>query len=600
MKKLFRLFTILYLTLPFAQMQAQSPSFGWAKGLTTLQNPFLAGFGTQQVIDASGNIYSTGYFIGTHDFDPGSGTFLLTSTATLNIYILKLDSAGNFLWARGIGGESSGFDISDYGYGVPIAVDPDGNVYLTGFFNGTTDFDPGPGAYNLTSISPKSDIFVLKLDGGGIFKWAKQTGSEAPGTAKSLPTTIALDDSGSIYITGSFTGMVDFDPGSGIYSLGTSGIINAFVLKLDFEGQLIWAKAMGGTSNRATGLSIGLTSSDEIVLCGYFSGTIDVDPGPGTYNLTVMSNNGNTYGTFMLKLNVAGDFIWAKSWSGNKSIFGFALKVNASDEIYMVGLFESAIDFDPGPGAYNLSGGFEGDIFVLKLSADGQFNWVRELQENVWINRASGPLALDIFGNLYLTGFYVGPNDFDPGPDTVLLSSNNYTPGQSNYTDLFLLSLNAAGDFRWVGTIGGPGEDKSKCVVTDHSGNIYFTGVYNKVVDFDPGPIQYNLPMDHSPTPANDVFIAKWQQTTVPVVDTDGAGIMLYPNPITDILSIQFRDKPVKMQVEIFGQDGKLIHIQHIATSNEVSIPFEAPTGVYFVRMQGDNGLQTVFKVVKK
>jgi len=593
MKKFIHLFAILYLAVPFTQIQAQPPSFEWAKGLTTFQYPLLAGFPTQQAIDASGNVYTAGYFTGTHDFDPGASTYLLTSTPTLNIYILKLDSAGNFLWARGIGGESSGFDVSDYNYGVPIAVDPDGNVYLTGFFNGTMDFDPGLEAYFLTSISPQSDIFVLKLDADGIFKWAKNTGSEVPDTAESLPKTITLDDSGYIYITGSFFGAVDFDLGSGIHSLHASGLADAFVLKMDFEGQFIWVKAMGGVGCRTEGLSIGLTASDEIILCGFFSGTIDVDPGTGTYNLTVLSSNSNTYGTFMLKLNNAGDFLWAKSWSGDKSIFGFSLKVNTSDEVYMTGLFESTTDFDPGPGIYNLYGGFGGYLYVLKLSADGQFKWVRKLQDKIWINRASGPLTLDPFGNLFLTGYYVGLNDFDPGPDTLLLNSNGST-------DLFVLSLNEEGDFRWVGTIGGPGQDKSTCVVTDNMGNIFFTGVYNNVVDFDPGTGQYNLPVDHSPTPANDVFITKWQQTTVPVVDTDGVGILIYPNPVTDVFSIQFGENPIKLQVEIYGRDGKLIHKQHNATSDAISIPLEAPAGVYFVCLKGDNGLQTVCKVVKK
>lgn len=605
MKKFFYLLSILFLSAPFVRVQAQAPpTFGWANGIAMVQLPLTGPAPVQQVIDASGNVYMAGFFSGTHDFDPGPGTFLLSSSMPeVCIFILKLDSAGNFLWAKAIDDEHpSGTESSWLQYGVPIALDADGNVYVASFFSGNVDIDPGPGTYFLNSVNTESAAFILKLDSDGNFQWAKNTGSETPNAAKILPTAIVVDNSGSIYITGLFSGSVDFDPGPGAFSATASGSRDAFVLKMDVEGQFIWAKTMGGVSASALGNSIALTSSGEILLCGiYYKAAIDADPGAGIFNLGVGTSGNSISCTFLLKLNTAGDFLWAKSWSGDRSIAGYSLKLNASGEIYMAGGFERNIDFDPGPGVYNLYGGEvnEDDLYILKLSADGEFEWVKNWHGSLFIiNKATGSLALDSFGNLYLAGSFVstlGPIDFDPGPDALMLSANGNV-----YEDLFLLSLNADGDFRWVNTLGGPGRDASTFVILDKTGNIYLSGSYNNTVDFDPGSGQYYLPVDHVFNGLNDAFITKWQQQTTPVEDINEQEASIYPNPVKDVFSIQLKEKPLNLHVEIYARDGKLIQQQNNANPNVISIPSEAPAGVYFVHFKDDRGLNTAWKVVKE
>lgn len=128
--------------------------------------------------------------------------------------------SGNLLWVRGIG--SSAPD-----YVKAITLDAGGNVYATGSFYLTADFDPGPGFYNLTS-SGQEDAFVLKLDPQGDFLWAKAFG----GPLKDYGTSLTLDATLSVYIIGAFENVADLDPGSGIVNLTSLGDDDIFVLKL--------------------------------------------------------------------------------------------------------------------------------------------------------------------------------------------------------------------------------------------------------------------------------------------------------------------------------------------------------------------------------
>jgi hypothetical protein len=171
-------------------------------------------------VDMAGNVYTTGYFQGTADFDPGPGSFNLTSTGNEDIFVSKLDSAGNLVWAKQMGGTSGDA-------GQDIAVDAAGNVYTTGFFYSTVDFDPGPGTFNLTSTGD-TDIFVSKLDSAGNFVWAKQMG----GTDPDAGYDIAVDAAGNVYTTGYFWGTADFDPGPGSFNLTSAGFSDIFVSKL--------------------------------------------------------------------------------------------------------------------------------------------------------------------------------------------------------------------------------------------------------------------------------------------------------------------------------------------------------------------------------
>ena len=304
-------------------------------------------------VDAAGNVYTTGFFSGTADFDPGLGVTNLTSNGFNDMFVQKLDPSGNLVWAVGMGGA----DFED-GYGV--SVDAAGNVYTAGRFNGTADFDPGLGVTNLTSVGDY-DVFVQKLDPSGNLVWVVGMG----GTGNDGSSGVSVDVAGNVYTTGNFWGTVDFDPGLGVTNLTSAGLDEVFVQKLDPSGNFVWAVGMGGTGTDL-GLDISVDAAGNVYITGVFSGTADFDPGLGVTNLT--SASACCFDVFVQKLDPSGNFVWAGRMGGTVLDEGYGISVDAAGNVYTTGWFGGTVDFDPGLGVTNLTTVGTGfDVFVQKL-----------------------------------------------------------------------------------------------------------------------------------------------------------------------------------------------------------------------------------------
>ncbi|HET6991336.1 MAG TPA: SBBP repeat-containing protein, partial [Bacteroidia bacterium] len=303
--------------------------------------------------DQEGNVYTTGLFQGSGDFDPGAGAFILSAVGGNDVFISKLDSAGNFLWAKAMGSTSDDRATS-------IATDPSGNVYTTGYFEGTMDFDPGAGTFNLTA--GLDDAFISKLDSSGNFIWVKQIGS----TSLDGGRAITIDAWGNIYTAGEFEGTVDFDPGTGTYNLiAYSLAYDAFILKLDSAGNFVWAKQLGGTSVDVIN-AIAVDGPGNVYTTGVFFGTSDFDPGASTFNLTPSGGED----LFISKLDSAGNFVWAGQIGGSSNDIGASLILDSADNIYVAGYFLGICDFDPAPGIFNLTSAGDYDFFTVKMSQE--------------------------------------------------------------------------------------------------------------------------------------------------------------------------------------------------------------------------------------
>lgn len=456
------LFLLLLGLAGLPTISASAQNLVWARQLGGTMNDF----GGSITVDQAGSVLTAGSFFGTADFDPGTGTFSMTSAGSLDLYISKLDSSGNFVWAKRIGGTGNEQSPS-------LALDSSGNIYCSGAFSSTVDFDPGPGTFNLTSVSGL-DMFVLKVNNSGTFMWAKQIS----GTSTQSPNAVTLDSAGNIITVGSFFGAGDFDPGAGTFSMSPVGLLDVFVSKLDNSGNFVWAKRLGGT-NQDEGYTVAVDRSGNVFASGYFSGTADFDPGTGTFNLT---SNGGSQDIFISKLSAAGAFMWAVRLGNSFNEDGRSLATDTGGHVYATGQFTGTVDFDPGPGTFNLVGSGS-DAYVVKLDSLGNLVWAKRL------GGTSGDfgygLGIDVSGNIITTGYFNGTADFDPGNDTFNLTT-------AGVADIFVCKLDAAGNFIRAKAMGGSATDQGTALTTGERG-IYVTGYFNQTADFNPDAGTSNL-----------------------------------------------------------------------------------------------------------
>ncbi len=368
-------------------------------------------------------------------------------------------------WTKTGGGNSN--DI-----GIAIATDSGRNVYTLGHFNNTVDFDPGSGITNLTS-NGGLDVFIQKLDKHGNFVWAKNVGGSGTDEALDIETT----SSGDVLISGIFFGTVDFDPGPGNLYRTSNGSGDAFILRLDSNGNAKWAVSFGANWWDKP-FAIEVDHIGNTYVTGYFQNTVDFDPGPGVHNKTASAYRS----LFILKLDINGLFNWVRTYQGYGVNEGKAIQLDSRGNIFVTGLFTDSVDFDPGPGVYVLSTpgiGAATDIFIQKLNSAGNHIWTKSFGGT---NVDHGyDLAIDGFDNVYLLGTFIGTVDFDPGPSTYVIS------GPPSIHSVFVEKLDSNGNFIWVSTIVGSESIGANGIACDQTGNVYFSGQFSGTVDFDPG-----------------------------------------------------------------------------------------------------------------
>ncbi|OJJ21262.1 hypothetical protein BKI52_11905 [marine bacterium AO1-C] len=445
--------------------------------------------------DKDGNLYVTGSFDGTHDFDPGSGTANITSKGTADMFVAKYDANGTYQWAFGVGGTRT--------FGYSIAVDKNGNIYVTGAFYLTADFDPGPGTANLTTQHINAfNVFFAKYDNNGNYLWAKSIGGP---TLDSDGQKILVDDAGSIYLAGSFeSSSINMNPG------GSAAVLtninpghmshDFFVAKYDTDGEYQWAFRVGGTGRDVVN-DLVLDNNNDIYVTGFFAGTnVDFDPGTGVANMT-----GTKLQFYIAKYSNNGAYVWSYSFDDNAFNGGAGLVVDSQNNVYVTGILGkgASVDADPGVGVATLTnqGSSLNDGFIAKYAADGTYQWAFTIPDYT-INSP----ALDDHDNLYIVGHLLKANsviDFDPGNTLSGLIS-------SGGTDVVLAKYKNNGDFQWAKNIEGTDNDYSQDIhIPAGTNNIYIAGYFESTsIDTDLGTgVNALNRLDGT----SDGFIAKYQ-----------------------------------------------------------------------------------------
>jgi hypothetical protein len=527
--------------------QAQLPLLKWAKGIGGVSSDYT----NKIVVDASGNSYITGSFQGTVDFDAGVGVYNLVSNGASDAFVLKLDAAGNFLWAKNIGN-------SDNEEGFGLTTDASGNVYVSGSFEGTVDFDPGLGTGNAASAG-SSDAFLVKLNASGDLVWYKTFG----GPGSDVATALLADVSGNVYLGGNFRNTSDFDPGPGTEYMSASGLSDMFVLKLDAAGSFVWSRSMGGLFEDNLS-SIGLDISGNILLAGSFTGVSDMDPGSSSNNLVSKGLSD----AFLLKLDASGSFLWSGQFGGLFDDHASDIAVDVSGNIYLAGYFNNIADFDPGSGSNLLTSLGLSDGFVLQLDVSGNLSWVRKMG-GLLADHTNG-LATDLAGNVYVTGAFQGNADF--GTSATLSSVG--------MSDVFISKLDLSGNFMWTRNIGSNTDDYGSAIAVTAAGNIYTTGVFSGNADFDLDLGLFDL---SAPGGNSDIFTQRLDLTGTLIPDQYVlSSVVPYPNPNNGIFSFTLKGRA---DVEVYSETGLLVLSQNAEKGlNKIDVSNQ-PNGIYFVKM---------------
>jgi hypothetical protein len=536
---------------------AQLPTFQWAKQMGG-NSP---DYGQSIAVDASGNVYTTGAFEGAVDFDPGSGSTILNATGGSQVFVTKFDSNGNFVWAKNMGPSAGSLSA----YGMSIKLDALNNVYTTGYFQGTADFDPGVGVFNLTTAGFSDDVFISKLDSSGNFRWAKQIG----GSSYESGLSISLDSLGYIYTSGFFEGTVDFDPGAGIFNLTPVGPHDSFISKLDTSGNFVWAKSIETTGGYSNIWSLATDATGNLFVTGTFQGTADFDPNGGVFNFASAGSDD----IFISKLDSSGNMIWANRIGGSLSDWGTSILMEAFADLYISGRFSGAVDFNPGTGVSVLTSAGGEDAYIAKFDTSGNFIWARSVGGAS--NDASQSITSDQVGNIYSTGRFESTADFDPNSGIANITA-------TGFQDIFVLELDSAGNFVWVKNIGGTAYNGGNSIVVDFLNNIYTTGYFSGTTDFNTDAGTMNLT---SAGGSYDIYVHKMNQVPLGINQySHSDNIVVYPNPSSGHFSIGYKlSESEKARFIIYDVTGRTIFESTLKCGDQVEsiADLKLANGVY-------------------
>ena len=228
------------------------------------------------------------------------------------------------------------------------------------------------------------------------------------GVGNDEAAAIAIDNAGNTFTAGFFSGTVDLDPGAGTQFATSVGGTDIFLSKFDASGALVWAKTFGGVEADEAE-SIAVDGSGNVLVTGFFSRTIDLDPGPALLNRTSLGSTD----IFISKFSQTGTLIWGHAIGGGRADEGRGIAVDPLGAVYTAGFFGATTDFDPGANVWSLTNtSNSSDIFVSKLDASGIFVYARQAG-STGADQANG-IAVDAAGSVTLAGSFTGTVNFGP------------------------------------------------------------------------------------------------------------------------------------------------------------------------------------------
>ena len=333
-------------------------------------------------------------------------------------------------------------------------------IYVTGRVESTGTLTMTDNASIPFTSNGSDDIFLSKINKNGSIVWTKTMG----GTSNEQAVAITVDQTGNPHILGFYSDSIDMNPNAGETNLISAGDRDVFVAKFDTDGNLVWAKSVGGAGvDQGEGITI---LSNGIAITGRFQGTFDADPSASTAFLTSNGNND----IFIVKLDFNGDHVWSKNIGSNGGDIGWDLATTSNDRIVVTGVFKNTVAFDGANAAAIFTSNGNNDVYVLCLDEAGNHLWSKAF--GGISNDIGGFVDTDASGNIYVGGLFSDSIDLDPGIGVVSKISNGLE-------DAFLIKFDNDGEYIWSSAIGSvEGTDRYKGITIGPEGDIYSVGLF--------------------------------------------------------------------------------------------------------------------------
>lgn len=546
----------------------------WAKSI----GGTMPDYGNALAVDASGNVFVAGNFQETVDFDPNAAAFNITSLGGNDVFVLKLDTDGNLVWVKRIGG--TGEVIAR-----DMALDNNGNVLVCGDYEGTVDFNPGSGTNNSTAAADQ-DAFVLKLDAVGDRLWHYVVG----GSFTDRAIGCAIDANNNNYIVGNYRGTVDFNASSGTDNEVGAGGADAFILKIDNGGTYVFAHSFSGSSDEVAHKVA--VDDTYLYITGRFKGTVDFNPTSGSATRTAVGDAD----VFVEKMTLAGGHQGCAAFGGSGYDAGSDILVDEDGNIYTIGNFVGVVDFDPSSAVNNISGNAANDFFVQKLDASFALVWAMAIGSSD-IEYANS-ICFDAFDNLIVAGQFQTTVDFDHSitgtevltssgdSDAFLMKLLQCDPSAVNTTvnqNGITLTATATGvSYQWVDC------DNNNAAISGQTGQSFtptINGNYAVIIDNNNG--------------CSDMSTC-FAITTVGLIPAHTTQTLVFPNPTTQHLYLQLPTDGM-WNALLHDLTGKTLLSQTLQGNSSQSIELSNITpGVYFLHLTDNQGFREVIKVIKE
>jgi hypothetical protein len=550
MKKLFVILVSIVIGIFLStSIFAQSSDWLWLKSAGGDGDDW----GISTAVDAKGNCFILGIF-SSPSITFGRNTLINKSNYQdeYDIFLVKYDPNGNVLWAKSAGGSNR--DI-----GNSIAIDADGNCFITGTFESPSIlFSPRM----LIKWGAYSNAFIVKYDPDGNVLWAKAPGNPSDNYGESVTT----DANGNCFVTGIFeNSSVAFDSDT----LKNTGSNNIYFVKYDPNGNVIWTKSIGGEFDSYSH-SIATDINGNCFITGTFDGSfITFD------SRTSVSGSGNS-DIFIAKYDPNGNVLWAKSAGGIGFDASYSVATDVNGNCFVTGSFYStSITFD----FFKLSNKGGSNIFLVKYNPNGNVLWAKSVGESG--NNYSYSAAVDINGNCFITGYFDGPS----------ITFGSYTITNIGGEDIFLAKYDPKGNVLLAKfATNCLLNDCGNSVATDANGNCYITGYFKSpFIAFG----SHTVTNSTFNATYGDVFLAKLNNVTNSVDEKSFLfdNITVYPNPNSGVFTLNFTTQQTgKAEINILDILGKIVYSEKYFTFQNENIKEinvgKITSGAYILRVK--------------